>query len=95
MGELSREYRYSSPARLARRLAPDLALEIDFKGCILLPLLLLLFEKPSAAGQDPEITFANRDSDSFRAWGQALEMCTNCRPFKAAKVEIFSTFHVV
>jgi hypothetical protein len=35
----------------------DRALDIriaDFKGCVLLPLLLLLFEKPSAAGQDPE-----------------------------------------
>ena len=34
----------------------DRALEIriaDFKGCVLLPLLLLLFEKPSAAGQVP------------------------------------------
>jgi hypothetical protein len=60
----------------------------DFKGCVLLPLLLLLFEKPSAAGQDPEITFVN----SFRG---SLEMCTNRRPFKTAKVKTFSTFHVV
>ena len=60
----------------------------DFKGCVLLPLLLLLFEKPSAAGQDPEITFAN----SFRG---SLEMCTNRRPFKSAKVKTFSNFHAV
>jgi hypothetical protein len=34
----------------------DCALDIriaDFKECVLLPLLLLLFEKPSAAGEEP------------------------------------------
>ena len=67
----------------------DRALDIriaDFKGCVLLLLLLLLFEKPSAAR--PGRTFAN----SFRG---SLEMCTNRRPFKSAKVKTFSIFHAV
>ncbi len=85
----SRENSPGNSRYLLRRLGPPLEIRnADFKGCALPPLLLLLFEKPSAAGQDPEITFAN----SFRG---SLEMCTNRRPFQTTKGQNFFTFHVV
>ena len=55
-----------SPPALRTSLREALDLRIaDFKGCVLLPLLLLLFEKPSAFCRrrlTPEIEFSN----SFR-----------------------------
>jgi hypothetical protein len=64
----------------------------DFKGCVLLSLLLLLFEWPSSSCRrhgcqlccDPEIALTN----SFRG----LKKCTNRRPFKPAMTHNFLTF---
>ena len=63
----------------------------DFKGCVLLPLLRLLFEKPTTfcrCLQGPKNSIVN----FFRG---PLKKCTNRRPFKSAKVKTFSIFHAV
>ena len=63
----------------------------DFKGCFLLPLLLLLFEKSSTFCRrcpDPEIRI-------FQLLQRPLKMCTNSRAFKRDTAQNFLTFHAV
>ena len=63
----------------------------DFKGCDLLSLLLLLFEKSSTFCRrcpDPEIRI-------FQLLQRPLKMCTNSRAFKLAMHASKSLFHAV